>query len=210
MNNTAPVFDHIGLWCTDVLESAKRFERDVGVQTQLGGRHEGQGTWNRLVGAGPGQYLELIGPDPEQSTRGSIATQAAELPDLAPCLLAYRSDDLGAITDAARTAGCETPGPFSMQRAGNDGAVIEWRILFLTHRDHTFLPFFIDWQTTPHPSEQLGDGVNIIGIVLATPDPDGLSKLLGQLGLEVETRYAKRAAIFSEIQGPMGVLGVQD
>ncbi|MEM1364002.1 MAG: VOC family protein [Pseudomonadota bacterium] len=210
MKNTGPVFDHIGLWCTDVLESAKRFERAVGVQTQSGGRHEGQGTWNRLVGAGPGQYLELIGLDPEQSIRGSIATQAADLPDLTPCLLAYRSEDLETITDAARAAGCETPGPFSMQRLGTDGAVIEWRILFLTHRDHAFLPFFIDWQSTPHPSKHLGEGVNINGIALATPHPDRLSKLLGQLGLEVETRYAERAALIAEIQGPQGILGIQD
>lgn len=208
MIKTAPVFDHIGLWCTDVLESAKRLERDLGVPTHTGGRHEGQGTWNRLVGAGAGQYLELIGLDPQQSVRGAIAAQSADLPDLTPCLLAYRSGKLDAIAKAALAAGCETPGPYPMQRVGSDGVLIEWRILFLTHPDHSFLPFFIDWQATPHPSVHLGEGVGVSDVVLVTPKPDRLTQILRQLGLEVKTRYGEIDSLHAAFHGPGGVLNV--
>lgn len=208
MNNTRPVFDHLGLWCADLPTSAARFEQAVGVPSMPGGRHEGQGTWNRLVGAGAGAYLELIGLDPDQDARGPIATQAESLDDLAPCLLAFRASDLGSLAETAKQAGFATPGPTSMSRDGGDGRPISWQILFLSHPEHSGLPFFIDWQDTPHPSERLGDGVSISGIWIATPKPEALSCLLGSLGLEVETRYGETARLHAAVTGPGGRLAL--
>nr|MBA2281652.1 VOC family protein [Acidimicrobiia bacterium] len=41
-------------------------ERRLGVRGAFGGRHDGRGTHNAVIGLGAGAYLELIAPDPEQ------------------------------------------------------------------------------------------------------------------------------------------------
>jgi len=204
MTETRPVFDHIGLWCTDLAVSAKRFESRFGVPAQAGGRHEGQGTWNRLVGAGSHAYLELIALDESQSARGAIARRASGLPDFTPCLIAYRTCGLSELADRARTAGCETPGPIAMQRDGADGHPISWEVLFITHPLHDMLPFFIDWKNTPHPSKTLGDGIRIGNIHLQTPRASELAALLRRLDIDLNIQPGTAPELHCTLEGPAG------
>lgn len=206
MENSDPVLDHVGLWCTELEASAKRFEDLTGIASVTGGRHHGQGTWNRLAGAGEGLYVELLARDPAQSVRGPLAEAAEGLPDLAPCLIAYRADDLEGLATRALKAGFTTPGPFAMQRQNAAGETLAWRILFVRHRDHPLLPFFIDWQDTPHPSQALGSGVSVSDIWLETRVPDPLARSLEGLGVKIATRYGEDNRLHMTLEGPAGRL----
>ena len=199
-------FDHIGLWCTELAASSARFETLTGVRPAEGGRPEGQGTWNRLAGAEGGTYVELIAKDPTQEGLGQIARMAANLPDLSPCLVAYRSKELEAVAERARSAGCKTPGPFAMSRRGKDGELLNWRILFVTNSAFPNLPFFIDWMDTPHPSSVLSPALALSGLTFVTPDPKRLDQLFGLLGVSAATRYGETAGLDIRIKGPDGVI----
>ena len=202
-------FDHIGLWCTELADSSALFESLTGIRPVEGGRHEGQGTWNRLAGAEGGTYVELIAKDPTQEVLGQIARLAAKLPDLSPCLVAYRSKDLESVAERARSAGCTTPGPFAMSRRGKDGETLNWRILFVTHESFPNLPFFIDWMDTPHPSSTLPPSLSLSELAFSTPDPDGLAQTLGLLGVSAETRYGEAPGLEIKIKGPAGAIDAQ-
>lgn len=200
------VFDHVGLWCTELGASSVLFESLTGVQTAEGGRHEGQGTWNRLAGADETSYVELIARDPTQDDLGQIAQMAANLPDLSPCLVAYRGTDLDTLAERARAAGCTTPGPFAMSRRSKDGEMLSWRILFITHEAFPNLPFFIDWMDTPHPSSTLPPALTLSELTFVTPDSAGLDRVFGLLGVPAETRYGETPGLDIKIAGPAGAI----
>src|SRR3712207_358116 len=58
--------DHIVLGARTLEEGAAFVEQHLGVKPRPGGRHEGFGTHNMLLGLGRGTYLEIIAPDPSQ------------------------------------------------------------------------------------------------------------------------------------------------
>src|SRR5215207_3455773 len=51
--------DHVIYGTTDLDAATARIEREVGLEVVAGGRHEGQGTHNRIVPLG-NAYLELL------------------------------------------------------------------------------------------------------------------------------------------------------
>ena len=191
MGNSVPVFDHIGLWCHDLGKSAERFETLLNAHVEPGGRHDGQGTWNRLVGAKDDVYLELIARDPDQNQAGPIIRSVGNQSDLTTCLVAYRTSDLEGTHKRAIEAGAASLGIQSMSRAGADGQKISWRLLFIQHPDHPVLPFFIDWQSTPHPSTRLNPVLDIAPPVFRTPTPDSLQGLLKHLGVAAQSVYGE-------------------
>ena len=58
--------DHIVLGARTLEEGAAFVTSLLGVKPQPGGKHEGAGTHNLLLGLGPDCYLEIIAPDPSQ------------------------------------------------------------------------------------------------------------------------------------------------
>ncbi|HLR56067.1 MAG TPA: VOC family protein, partial [Actinomycetales bacterium] len=62
--NTA--IDHIILASANLQSLTQEVKATARVEPAIGGRLLGQGVKNNLLGLGEGQYLELLGPDPEQ------------------------------------------------------------------------------------------------------------------------------------------------
>lgn len=200
MEKSNITLDHIGLWCRDLEASAQAFSKLMQVSVEPGGRHDGQGTWNKLVGATNGQYVELIGADPTQTATGPIIKAVGDQADLTSCLAAYRTPDLEAVHAKVLAAGAESLGVQSMGRIGADGKKLSWRLLFIRHRDHAVLPFFIDWQTTPHPSSRLAPALTVNAPIFKTPDPQGLAQLFKQLGVPAQTEYGEQSEIAVSIR----------
>ncbi len=73
--------DHF-LWATPDLEAGvRRFQDLSGVAPVMGGSHMGQRTRNYLVSLGRGCYLEIIGPDLEQTLAANLGSALLKLED---------------------------------------------------------------------------------------------------------------------------------
>lgn len=171
--------DHIAIAATDVPAGAQAVAAALGVALEPGGRHAAMGTWNRLLGLGPGEYLEVIGPDPEaphpgrprwfalDSFAGPPAARAwvVRVPDLGAAL-ARAPLGAGVATDFARDT-------LRWRMAVPDGGVLPWDGLF---------PALIEWTEGAHPATRLPDRwVRLAAVELVHPDAAGLAAALAPL-----------------------------
>lgn len=185
--------DHILLGCSDLDGGIAFVEKHTGIPAAFGGVHPGRGTQNALMSLGeprreelnPRRYLEIIAPDPKQSSveQYPIITKLKE-----PRLIGWAAhrDDLDQFAARLRKEGIEFEGPQPGSRRRPDGKILHWKALRLKDHHGGLLPFFIEWSAdTTHPSVDAPRGCHLESFELLTPDPDVLAKTADQLGLGV-------------------------
>lgn len=172
--------DHLLFAGPDLGTLTSKLEQLSGVAAGAGGRHEGLGTHNALIGLAGGRYLELMAPDPG-SPQGAFAAAIAYLAE--PALHSYcaRVTDLDALCERARALGLDAvqaPG----SRVQPDGSLLQWSLAFITgHPYGGHFPFFIDWRGSRHPSAALPTDLALVTLWLEHPDAAGLSDLLSDV-----------------------------
>src|SRR5690348_1371210 len=180
------LLDHVLLGCDDLERGIAFVEEHGGVRAAFGGVHPGRGTQNALLALGTRCYLEIIAPDPKQSSVGqySVIKNLKE-----PRLIGWAAhrDDLDQFAERLRQNGVEFEGPQPGSRQRPDGKVLLWKALRLKDDHRGLLPFFIQWSSdTTHPSVDAPLGCHLRSFELFTPDPKALAKITDQLDLGVD------------------------
>jgi hypothetical protein len=205
MNVIPAMLDHLVLATPDLTATVADFTRRTGVAPAMGGVHVGLGTRNHLVSLGGGSYLEIIGPDPEQSAPGSPRPFGVDGITLARTVTwAISPPDLDAAIVAARARGYD-PGPAQpMSRRRPDGTLLEWR---LTDGENAhpsgLVPFLIDWGASVHPSASGLPVTPLLRLTATAPDPDEIRPLLSALGTELTLEEGPVAMSFT-VDTPRG------
>jgi glyoxalase-like protein len=197
--------DHI-LWAApDLGAGEKIIENLTDVAPARGGSHPGFGTRNSLMGLDSGIYFEIISPDPAQDLKGNRGCRIAALVRPGIMTFAIRSDDLDALSAAARREGLSLQGPVAMSRDRPDGVRLEWSILYL--EDSRFgeaIPFVIDWGISPHPSESVPVGCQLRSFAVLHPEADELTRLYGALEIPVPVKRGAYPGFVAELATPNG------
>ena len=201
--------DHIVLAAPDLEAAKAEFEHATGVAPVDGGPHPGGGTRNALVSFGAGCYLEIIAPDPEQDLAGALRhSNGARFQRLAGAELlhwAVRTEDLPAISTNAQALGF-APGEIrAMARNTPAGEELRWRLMGIGSGSTGvvaggLIPFFIDWQDTPHPSA----AAPVVGelSLMQAGGPEPLLALLADIG---GVRAAEEPGLIVEYQSKQGL-----
>lgn len=190
------VVDHVIVCVANLELEARRFEREHGVVSIEGGRHQGHGTANRLVPLGA-NYIELLAvvapKEAKTSVLGTWAMHRAAVPGAtAVCL---RTDDLDAVCGRLRL------NPTPMSRVTPDGVILDWRLAGMKQAFAHSLPFFIQWDIADdlhpgkiqveHPAGRVrleattvwGDAAHVARLRRWAPDPQDLSYAEGESGV---------------------------
>jgi len=192
--------DHVVLAVEDLEASATELERGVGLTCTGGGRHEGQGTANRIAFLADGSYVELMAvEDPTAARNWPIGAATLRALEQGGGLASYalNDDELPITVTALQAAGSSIGPPTTGFRRREDGEVVRWWTAFPEPLGADGLPFLIrharyggEWgpaavaarAAIPHAA---GSPVSLVRLDLAVADPDGVAALhFRELGLE--------------------------
>ena len=205
--------DHIMLAAPDLEAALADFEQRTGVRPSEGGQHPGQGSRNVLATLGNGCYLEIIGPDLTQERTNNLGEVLSHLTKPTLLKFAVSTRDIEAVHQRASklglwplaSSGARANGPFAMSRALPTGEVLKWRLLLLGSADHEgYVPFFIQWDSEPHPSRTAATGCTLERFWVEHPDALGLAKLFSDLGVAVDVAPAGQPRLNLALRTPKG------
>ncbi len=198
--------DHLIYASPDLRAGIDAIEKRLGVATTPGGQHPGRGTRNALVALGPAIYLEIIGPDPEQPRPGEPRTFGID--DLTSPRLATwaaKGQDLDRIAAEAAAADVRLGPVGAGSRERPDGLLLSWRATSPTAMlADGLVPFFIDWGTTPHPSQTAASGALLLALRAEHPDAPRVADMLRKLYLDLPVSLGSTPALIATIECPKG------
>lgn len=198
------MLDHIVLATPDIEATSAWLAETTGVVASEGGPHVGRGTRNRLCSFGD-TYLEIIGPDPDQTDPGE--PRSFGIDDLVAARVitwCARQHDLAAVVAAGAAIERRYTEPVPMRRVAPD-VILDWELsLPVDSTEGGILPFFIDWGSSPHPSASAAPGLSVHSIHGVHPEPDRVSSLLLALGESLIVEEGGEARLIVEIAGPGG------
>ena len=208
-NRTArDAVDHLLLGASDLDQGIAYVEQQTGVRARVGGSHPGVGTRNALLSLGGRQYLEIIAPDPSQSSFGfQIDLRRLAAPKLVTWAAA--TTDLDGVVARARAADFGVFGPRDGSRVRPDGVTLRWRTAGISGgaagSDVDAVPFFIQWAAdSVHPSEDAPQGCRLAAFEIQHPDPSKVKDTLRRLGIDADPSTAPQAALKATIDTPRG------
>lgn len=198
--------DHLVYGTTDLARGVSEIEKLLGVVPTPGGQHPGRGTRNALISLGPGSYLEIIGPDPDQPQ--PTAPRAFGLDTLTTSRLvtwAAKGTGLDRLYAQARRQGVPLGAVESGSRRRPEGVTLSWRFTDpSTAVADGIVPFFIDWGSSQHPATSAAKGASLVSLRAEHPDPRSVERMLRILGLDLVVVPGARPALVAVIDSPRG------
>jgi len=196
--------DHIILGVDDLDKGVSWVEQLTGVRAAFGGVHPGRGTRNALLSLGPDCYLEIIAPDPQQSSP-TWFPQILTLPEPRLIAWAVHSPDLAALAKKAEATGLLINGPHDGARSRPDGKLLSWKLFHLRQDRGGLLPFFIEWsRDSVHPAKDAPPGCTIERFHLQLPDAPQLARVFQTLAVEVAMEPGEKPRMLARIASPGG------
>lgn len=200
------MLDHILLGVKDLDEGISFIEKESGVRASAGGSHPGAGTRNALISLGPERYLEIIAPDPQQSSApNALHTGLAKL--RAPTVIgwAIRTHFISGVAANMRKAAIAFDGPLDGSRKRPGGLLLHWKTLRFKDDRSGSLPFFIEWgKNTTHPSVDAPPGCRLASFSVVSPSPAELRHLLNLVGVGVTVDLGEAPKLTARFEGVRG------
>ncbi len=198
------MFDHLVFATRDLKAAVEWFAGATGVEPVEGGRHEGRGTRNYLVGLGPTAYVEIIGPDVDRPASEPAPFGVDELEGDRLVTWAVRPDDIEAAVAVAKAAGADLGPILPMSRRTPAGDVLSWRLATTYPAPYDgIVPFLIDWGTSRHPAGSGVPSVELLEFGATHPRPDEVSAVLEALEVSLPVSSGE-PGLHATVRGPGG------
>ena len=200
-----PAVDHLVYAAPNLKQAADQLEARLGVRAAAGGKHLGWGTHNALLSLGTGAYLEIIAPDPEQGPpERPLPLGLASLTEPRLVTWAVKAPAIDGRVALARAAGYDPGDVLALSRALPDGSRLDWRLTPPPTVGDGIVPFLIEWETAPHPSETAPAGCTLTRLRAEHPQPKQLGPMLAALGVELRVDKRSSPTLIATLKTPRG------
>jgi len=178
--------DHLVFATNNLQQGIDHIEALLGVSTSPGGSHPGMGTRNALLALGPKCYLEIIGPDPDQTEfQGERIFGIDTLEQGKLVHWCIRRKSLSAFVQQMKSREIELTDVIPMSRVTAEGDRLDWELSFPTSfGEGCALPFFIDWGSSPHPASECPQGAELKSFEIQHQDAVRINDKLTGLSIE--------------------------
>ncbi len=201
--------DHIVIGARTLAEGAAFIQQHLGVKPQKGGKHEGFGTHNMLVGLGRNCFLEIIAADPDQPEPAHPRPFNLDDPSVRPMLEA----EPRLLAWVARTPALEAMVARLGHRAGTVQDMrrgdLHWRMAFPPqHQDmDNLIPALIQWTGEGAPARLTDSHCRLVALEAEHPEVDQVRAALTDRGLEdaVRLRHSPHARLVARLRRADGV-----
>jgi hypothetical protein len=206
--------DHIIIGIDTLERGIELLRKATGLIAVPGGVHPGRGTQNALLGLGGGRYLELLAPNPADTSESARQTAEARARYFGamrvptPVGWAVLTGDAAAerarLVARGLPAGEVRPG----SRARPDGTTIRWSTIDPwggAGMTRGVLPFVIQWAAdAPHPAASAPQGCRFAGMALESPAVDSLRVLFDKAQWPVPLRAGATERLEFTLDCPAG------
>jgi hypothetical protein len=206
--------DHVIVAVDSMERGIELLRRATGVTVTRGGAHPGRGTQNALLNLDGGRYLELLAPNPEDTSAAARAFAVertryfSTFRALTPVGWAIQVPD--AVDERARllARGLAPTEVSPGTRIRPDGQTLRWRAFGPWGESFREVrPFVIEWLPgSPHPTDDLPSGCRLSSFTIATPAPDSLRQLFAGPGWDVDIRSGAAERLELTIDCPAGLI----
>ncbi len=206
------MLDHIVLATPDVQSSVAEIEAAIGLRPELGGHFPGRGVYNHLLALQDDAYLEIIGPDPNQTDHeGPLPFGMHDFGDRGahvPHWCYKAGAEIDQRVAAAKAAGYDIGEVGPLGRVLADGTRLDWRLTRTIWPPVLggLMPFLIDWGNARHPSTTAVKGARLASWHGEHPDLDEVRRAHAALGVELVLREGPEPALVAVIEGPDGLI----
>jgi hypothetical protein len=138
--------DHLVIAVVDPDAAAREVAGALGLEPGGGGRHDGLGTFNRLIWLGD-SFLELIGvDDPGLAAASWVGAPTLRALEAGGGLVtwAIATDDIDGDLERLRSTATDLAAPIEGERRRPDGEVVRWRLAAAMTLGATRPPFLIE------------------------------------------------------------------
>ena len=205
--------DHLVFASPDLHQGVALIEERLGVTMSPGGRHDGFGTRNRLLGFGGRSYMEVVSVDPDQPRPdrerwfGLDDLHAPRLVTWCAAVPTTTATDLPSLIAAGRAAGIDLGELRQGSRAREDGSVLSWTMTDpWAERAGGVVPFFIDWGDTPHPAGALPQHCGFVDVRVEHPDAERVARYMRALGLDTRVDEGQDARVVATLETANGLV----
>jgi hypothetical protein len=200
--------DHLIYGVPELAAGIAALEGMLGVRAAMGGKHVGLGTHNALLSLGEGAYLEIIAPDPEQTSPSQpLPWGLAGLHQARLLTWAVKARDIDAQAAQAKAAGVDSGPVLRMSRERPDGVRLEWALTYSPQAvGGGLVPFLIAWEPGPHPSETSPGRCRLVSLRGEHPEPERIAGMLAAVGVEMSVGHGERPALVATVEGPRGLV----
>jgi hypothetical protein len=206
-----PQIDHVIIAIDNLDRGIELLSQATGVKPAYGGAHPGRRTQNALLSLGHNQYLELIAPNPADTSatargfRSQLDEHFSKLKTLTPDGWAIRATNADAERARLIATGLKPSAVRPGSRARPGGQLLQWKTFDPWGAENDILPFVIEWAAgTPHPSASAPSGCTLASFVIGTTSPDSFATLLGKADYRVQIHRSARDQIELILDCPRG------
>jgi hypothetical protein len=198
--------DHLVFATNDLQQGIDRIEALLGLSTSPGGSHPGMGTRNALIALGPKCYLEIIGPDPDQTDfQGKRIFGIDTIEEGKLVHWCVRREGLTTFVQQVKSQGMELSDVIPMSRVATQASRLDWELAFpTTFGEECALPFFIDWGFSPHPATECPLEAELKNFEIRHPDAAKINDTLKVLSVEACAVKCIHARFHALIRCPRG------